>query len=149
MCVWNIWKDVKLLTCKGTQHFTGTVSNEATGEMGYPVWPTGRTCSDLILRHGEGPSQEPYIWQFHFIDGMFLLIYGSTSPVSHRSKTPVRFLQSNICCSYLFYSFCRGEGLSREPYIWQFSVHRSKVPVWKSLPDVWSVGTELSEPSSW
>ena len=28
-----------------TQHFTGTVSNEATSEMGYPVWPTGRTCS--------------------------------------------------------------------------------------------------------
>ena len=30
---------------RGTQHFTGTVSNEATSEMGYPVWPTGRTCS--------------------------------------------------------------------------------------------------------
>ena len=23
----------------GTQHFTGTVSNEATNEMGYPAWP--------------------------------------------------------------------------------------------------------------
>ena len=25
-------------------HFTGTVSNEATSEMGYPAWPAGRTC---------------------------------------------------------------------------------------------------------
>jgi len=30
--------------CRGTQHFTGTVSNEATSEMGYPAWPAGRTC---------------------------------------------------------------------------------------------------------
>ena len=30
---------------RGTQHFTGTVSNEATSEMGYPAWPAGRTCS--------------------------------------------------------------------------------------------------------
>ena len=29
---------------RGTQHFTGTVSNEATSEMGYPAWPAGRTC---------------------------------------------------------------------------------------------------------
>ena len=30
--------------CRGTQHFTGAVSNEATSEMGYPAWPAGRTC---------------------------------------------------------------------------------------------------------
>ena len=30
---------------RGTQHFTGTVSTEATSEMGYPAWPAGRTCS--------------------------------------------------------------------------------------------------------
>ena len=29
---------------RGTQHFTGTVSNEATSEVGYPAWPAGRTC---------------------------------------------------------------------------------------------------------
>ena len=49
VCVCNIWTDVKLLMefysiCRGTQHFTGTVSNEATSEMGYPAWPAGRTC---------------------------------------------------------------------------------------------------------
>ena len=32
-----------------TQHFTGTVSNEATSEMGYPVWLTGRTCDGYIF----------------------------------------------------------------------------------------------------
>ena len=49
VCVCIIWTDVKLLIgfsliCRGTQHFTGTVSNEATSEMGYPAWPAGRTC---------------------------------------------------------------------------------------------------------
>ena len=29
----------------GTQPFTGTVSDEATSEMGYPAWPAGRTCN--------------------------------------------------------------------------------------------------------
>ena len=53
-CVWNIWTDVKLLLfcivsrCRGRQHFTGTVSNEATSEMGYPAWPAGRTCNPII-----------------------------------------------------------------------------------------------------
>ena len=28
-----------------TQHITGTVSNEATSDMGYPAWPAGRTCN--------------------------------------------------------------------------------------------------------
>ena len=31
----------------GGQHFTGTVSNKATSEMGHPVWPTGRTCDPI------------------------------------------------------------------------------------------------------
>ena len=35
--------------CRGTQHFTGTVSNEATSEMGYPAWPAGRTCEFSFL----------------------------------------------------------------------------------------------------
>ena len=35
-------------TCRGTQHFTGTESNEATSEMGYPAWPAGRTCVSFI-----------------------------------------------------------------------------------------------------
>ena len=54
VCVWNIWTDVKLLPfcivsrCRGRQHFTGTVSNEATSEMGYPAWPAGRTCNPII-----------------------------------------------------------------------------------------------------
>ena len=52
-------------TSRGTQHFTGTVSNEATSEMGYPVWPTGRTCS----RHSNRLSSEParrFIWFFMY-----------------------------------------------------------------------------------
>ena len=32
------------------QHFTGTVSNEATSEMGYPAWPAGRTCTIFHFR---------------------------------------------------------------------------------------------------
>ena len=48
VCVCNIWTDVilklPLFSCRGTQHFTGTVSNEATSEMGFPAWPAGRTC---------------------------------------------------------------------------------------------------------
>ena len=53
VCVWNIWIDVKLpinFNSRGTQHFTGTVSNEATSEMGYPAWPAGRTCNFRIFR---------------------------------------------------------------------------------------------------
>ena len=33
---------------RGTHHVTGTVSNEATSEMGYPAWPAGRTCFVVI-----------------------------------------------------------------------------------------------------
>ena len=33
----------KFLTVGG-QRFTGTVSNEATSEMGFPAWPAGCTC---------------------------------------------------------------------------------------------------------
>ena len=36
------------LVCRGTQHFTGTVSNEAASEMGYPAWPAGCTCNVII-----------------------------------------------------------------------------------------------------
>ena len=35
---------------RGTQHFTGTVSNEATSEMGYPAWPAGLTCNNFQFR---------------------------------------------------------------------------------------------------
>ena len=31
------------MSCRGTQHFP--VCNEATSEMGFPVWPPGRTCN--------------------------------------------------------------------------------------------------------
>ena len=34
---------------RGTQHFTGTVSNEATSEVGYPAWPAGRTCLSFLF----------------------------------------------------------------------------------------------------
>ena len=52
---------------RGTQHFTGTVSHEATSEMGYPAWPTGRTCNplctnfdvNLFFVNGNRLSQEP------------------------------------------------------------------------------------------
>ena len=43
---------------RGTQHFTGTESNEATSEIGFPVWPTGRTCNSIfgsLMRHGAKP----------------------------------------------------------------------------------------------
>ena len=32
-----------------TLHFTGTVFNEATNEMGYPAWPAGRTCATITV----------------------------------------------------------------------------------------------------
>ena len=47
-----------LFYCRGTQHFTGTVSNEATSEMGYPAWPAGRTCN-FPFPSGKRLSQEP------------------------------------------------------------------------------------------
>ena len=43
-----------LFYCRGTQHFTGTVSNEATSEMGYPAWPAGRTCNFPNFRMARG-----------------------------------------------------------------------------------------------
>ena len=70
VCVWNVWRDVKLpsflycffwisnVAAGGTQHVTGTVSNEATSEMGYPVWPTGCTCDSIfgsLMWHGAKP----------------------------------------------------------------------------------------------
>ena len=83
VCVWTICTDVKLPSvcflllfvvcstrfsshlCRGTQHFTGTVSNEATSEMGYPAWPAGRTCIRFCSRDGMWITQEPpcrFIW---------------------------------------------------------------------------------------
>ena len=52
---------VSFSTCysRGTQHFTGTVSNEATSEMGYPAWPAGRTCFSFCFRDGMWLTQEP------------------------------------------------------------------------------------------
>ena len=38
------------------QHFTGTVSNEATSEMGYPAGPAGRTCISFISSSWEVAS---------------------------------------------------------------------------------------------
>ena len=58
VCLCNICIDVKpnlfyfffSPSCGGTQHFTGTVSNEATSETGYPAWPAGRTCNPSMAR---------------------------------------------------------------------------------------------------
>ena len=57
--LWNAWRDVKLVllvftcgfgqtifNCSRTHHFTGTVSNEATSDMGYPP---GRTCDPISV----------------------------------------------------------------------------------------------------
>ena len=48
---------------QGDTAFHWTVSNEATSEMGYPVWPTGCTCDSIsgsLKWHGAKPlSQEP------------------------------------------------------------------------------------------
>ena len=49
---------VSFFSSRGTQHFTGTVSNEATSEMGYPAWPAGRTCN-FPFPYGVRLSQEP------------------------------------------------------------------------------------------
>ena len=44
MCVDHLKRRKTSTYCRGTQHITGTVSNEATSDMGYPAWPAGRTC---------------------------------------------------------------------------------------------------------
>ena len=58
----------KELYCRGTQHFTGTVSNETTSEMGYPAWPAGRTCNPIfsIPRrwHVHGAKPRTPTWRF-------------------------------------------------------------------------------------
>ena len=63
-CVCNPWNHrdpfglfllfVFSFCCRGTQHFTGTVSNEATSEMRYPAWPAGRTCDFPLFRMARG-----------------------------------------------------------------------------------------------
>ena len=68
-------------SCRGTQHFTGTVSNEATSEMGYPAWPAGRTANFVFSVNGNRLSQEPewsssctdsaiWIWAIIFSTGL-------------------------------------------------------------------------------
>ena len=80
--LWNAWRDVKLVllvftcgfgqtifNCSRTHHFTGTVSNEATSDMGYPP---GRTCDPIsvVLQMWRrlrqelrgGVSTVPYFW---------------------------------------------------------------------------------------
>ena len=37
-------KTCTVFSCRGTQHITGTVSNEATSDMGYWIWSIQRTC---------------------------------------------------------------------------------------------------------
>ena len=49
VCVKRPGARTEILHCRGTQHFTGTVSNEATSEVGYPAWPAGRTCNLSFL----------------------------------------------------------------------------------------------------
>ena len=39
----------KIFQNRGTQHSTGTVSNEATSDMGYGIWSIQRTCSSRIV----------------------------------------------------------------------------------------------------
>ena len=41
---------------RGTHHFTGTVSDEATSEMGYSAWPAGRNA---LCRQERPPSLRP------------------------------------------------------------------------------------------
>ena len=40
--------------CRGTQDFTGTVSNEATSEMGYPAWQLDVPASGFVFVMGCG-----------------------------------------------------------------------------------------------
>ena len=108
VCVCNIWIDVKLLfflfspSSRGTQHFTGTVSNEATSEMGYPAWPAGRTCNAIIsiLLTWQGAKQRTPT---------------NTNLVLHGCRN-LRFSSASFSTLFAWYSYCHGEGLSREPY---------------------------------
>ena len=105
-CVWNIWKDVKLpmaqtwlifefllllRTCRGTQHFTGTVSNEATSEMGYPAWPAGRTCTIFQFRQWR-PAKPSTGMSFGFT--ISIMDYAASEPSSE-----LRCQQVSIHCT--------------------------------------------------
>ena len=45
--------DIRYNHSRGTQHVIGTVSNEATDDMGYQSWPLWRTCNmnmDMVIK---------------------------------------------------------------------------------------------------
>ena len=68
----------------GTQHFTGTVSNEATSEMGYPAWPAGRTCN-FPFPNGMRLSLEPpdmtCTLRRHLVGSSFVFLFLATSRI--------------------------------------------------------------------
>ena len=120
VCVGTICTDVKLpfgwlmvlvcfflflnYVCRGTQHFTGTVSNEATSEMGYPAWPAGRTCTIFQFRQWR-PAKPSTGMSFEF----FILDYAASEPSSElrfqQVQSTVRFSQSELL------PFCQMEQL--------------------------------------
>ena len=64
---------------QGTQHFTGTVSNEATSEMGYPAWPAGRTCAIFQFRQWR-PAKPSTGMSFGFT--ISIMDYAASEPSS-------------------------------------------------------------------
>ena len=95
VCVCNPWnhRDPFGLFClgfllwilqQGTQHFTGTVSNEATSEVGYPAWPAGRTCN-FPFPNGMRLSLEPpdmtCTLRRHLVGSSFVFLFLATSRI--------------------------------------------------------------------
>ena len=93
-------------SCRGTQHFTGTVSNEATSEMGYPAWPAERTCTIFQFRQWQ-PAKPSTGMSFRFF--FFIMDKVASEPsseqgrrkhtwnfVSNSFQTTVRFSQSDL-----------------------------------------------------
>ena len=77
--------------CVCVQHFTGTVSNEATSEMGYPAWPAGCTGFYSIGRFS-CLLQTGRVRRQTCLSVLFLFLpYWSDSSVSLEQEAPVPF----------------------------------------------------------
>ena len=78
---------------RGTQHFTGTVSNEATSEMGYPAWPAGRTCN-FPFPNGMRLSLEPpdmtCTLRRHLVGSSFVFLFLALLPLEDLQDPVVR-----------------------------------------------------------
>ena len=87
--------------CRGTQHFTGTVSNEATSEMGYPAWPAGRTCTIFQFRQWR-PAKPSTGMSFEF---QFSLWFLPQSEPSSELRQMEQLLLIRMMNEFLFIGF--------------------------------------------